>query len=239
MALPGIPIPETQCIGDSLFSINNALTALDSSVIELINAGGITDVTGTAPITVTGTDVKNVSLGAVVPSNLGGAGTVNGLLKANGAGTVSAAVAGTDYLTTSTLSSSPATVKAWAVFDPFVGYDPANIYNYSGSAAGAIRSYNINSVSRAAWIGTGWPGVHPSPTPSYTLTFPSGVFTNTDYTVYYTFSKGSGLQAENLSLVSNKTLTSVTLTMTNVYNAQTNTGDNLANYRINIFLLGN
>lgn len=107
MALPGIPIPETQCIGDSLFSINNALTALDSSVIELINAGasvtvsttapggaslgdlwydsdngilsvyydlqwvdvgagggggGITDVTGTSPITVTGTDVKNVSV---------------------------------------------------------------------------------------------------------------------------------------------------------------------------------
>jgi hypothetical protein len=107
MALPGIPIPETQCIGDSLFSINNALTALDASVIELINAGasvtvsttapggaslgdlwydsdngilsvyydlqwvdvgagggggGITDVTGTAPITVTGTDVKNVSV---------------------------------------------------------------------------------------------------------------------------------------------------------------------------------
>lgn len=107
MALPGIPIPETQCIGDSLFSINNALTALDSSVIELINAGasvtvsttppggsslgdlwydsdngilsvyydlqwvdvgagggggGISDVTGTSPIIVTGTDVKNVSI---------------------------------------------------------------------------------------------------------------------------------------------------------------------------------
>lgn len=33
----------------------------------------------------------------VVPSNKGGAGTVNGILKANGSGTVSAAVAGTDY----------------------------------------------------------------------------------------------------------------------------------------------
>ena len=114
MALPGIPIPETQCIGDSLFSINNALTALDSSVIELINAGasvtvsttapggaslgdlwydsdngilsvyydlqwvdvgagggggGITDVTGTAPITVTGTDVKNVSINSSYLTN--------------------------------------------------------------------------------------------------------------------------------------------------------------------------
>ena len=90
MALPGIPIPGTQCIGDSLFSINNALTALDSSVIELINAGGggggRSDVTGTSPITVTGTDVKNVSVNVqlltaalddyFVPSS-GGGGSFN------------------------------------------------------------------------------------------------------------------------------------------------------------------
>lgn len=35
--------------------------------------------------------------GAVIGSSYGGAGTVNGILKANGSGTVSAAVAGTDY----------------------------------------------------------------------------------------------------------------------------------------------
>lgn len=35
----------------------------------------------------------------VVPANKGGAGTINGLLKANGSGTVSQATSGTDYLT--------------------------------------------------------------------------------------------------------------------------------------------
>lgn len=39
--------------------------------------------------------------GTTIGSNYGGAGTVNGILKANGSGVVSAAVAGTDYLTPS------------------------------------------------------------------------------------------------------------------------------------------
>jgi hypothetical protein len=45
------------------------------------------------------------------------AGSVNGIVKADGAGNFSAAVAGTDYLTSATLSSSPAGVKAWVNFD--------------------------------------------------------------------------------------------------------------------------
>jgi hypothetical protein len=42
--------------------------------------------------------------GAVIGSSYGGAGTVSGILKANGSGTVSAAVAGTDYVVPSALS---------------------------------------------------------------------------------------------------------------------------------------
>lgn len=41
----------------------------------------------------------------VVPSNKGGAGTINGILKANGSGTTSLALSGTDYVVPSTLSS--------------------------------------------------------------------------------------------------------------------------------------
>jgi hypothetical protein len=37
--------------------------------------------------------------GSVIASTNGGAGSINGILKANGSGTVTAAVAGTDYLT--------------------------------------------------------------------------------------------------------------------------------------------
>jgi hypothetical protein len=42
--------------------------------------------------------------GSVIGSSYGGAGTVSGILKANGSGTVSAAVAGTDYVVPSALS---------------------------------------------------------------------------------------------------------------------------------------
>ena len=46
-----------------------------------------------------GTIVSGTWSGTTIGSNLGGAGSVNGLMKANGSGVVSAAVAGTDYLT--------------------------------------------------------------------------------------------------------------------------------------------
>ncbi len=46
----------------------------------------------------TGIDAGNISAGTLAAAR-GGAGTVNGVLKANGSGAVSAATAGTDYLT--------------------------------------------------------------------------------------------------------------------------------------------
>lgn len=50
-------------------------------------------------ITTVGTITSGAWQGTVIGSSFGGAGAVNGLLKSNGSGTVSAAVAGTDYLT--------------------------------------------------------------------------------------------------------------------------------------------
>ncbi|MEN9696923.1 MAG: hypothetical protein RLZ56_344, partial [Bacteroidota bacterium] len=44
-----------------------------------------------------GTIVSGTWSGTIIGNNVGGAGTVNGLMKANGSGLVSAAVAGTDY----------------------------------------------------------------------------------------------------------------------------------------------
>ncbi len=44
-----------------------------------------------------GTIVSGTWSGTTIGSNVGGAGTINGILKANGSGVVSAAVAGTDY----------------------------------------------------------------------------------------------------------------------------------------------
>jgi len=53
-------------------------------------------ITGSS-LTSVGTITSGTWSGSVIGSNVGGAGTVNGLLKANGSGVVSVAVAGTDY----------------------------------------------------------------------------------------------------------------------------------------------
>jgi hypothetical protein len=53
----------------------------------------------------------NTTYNNVVPSNKGGAGTVNGIMKANGSGTVSAAVAGTDYVIPSALNNYATNTK--------------------------------------------------------------------------------------------------------------------------------
>lgn len=60
----------------------------------------------------------------VLPAANGGAGTVNGLLKANGSGAVSQAVAGTDYLAPAAIGS---TVQAWSAnLDAIRNLTPAN-----------------------------------------------------------------------------------------------------------------
>jgi hypothetical protein len=90
MALPGIPIPETQCIGDSLWSINNGLTALDVAVATAAAAaagaaaaaaGGVTKITagtnitispagGTGNVTINGADTgANVTVQDTPPSS--------------------------------------------------------------------------------------------------------------------------------------------------------------------------
>ena len=53
---------------------------------------------GSTNLTTLGTIVTGTWNATVIGSNYGGAGTINGILKANGSGVVSLAVAGTDYL---------------------------------------------------------------------------------------------------------------------------------------------
>ena len=79
MALPGIPIPETQCIGDSLFSINNALTALDTAVTAAASSGvtqivagsniSISPTGGTGVVTINGAEAgASVTVSDTPPS---------------------------------------------------------------------------------------------------------------------------------------------------------------------------
>jgi len=74
----------------------------------------------------------------ILPAANGGAGSVSGLLKANGSGTVSAAVAGTDYqpipVVTSTTTATSLT--------PAVGTAGATIiYEYTALASGLTINY--------------------------------------------------------------------------------------------------
>lgn len=52
-------------------------------------------------------NLSSASFTGVLPSANGGAGTINGILKANGSGTTSAAVAGTDYLSPTVFTGIP------------------------------------------------------------------------------------------------------------------------------------
>lgn len=62
------------------------------------NSIGASPLAGSTSLTTVGTIGTGTWNGAVIGNSFGGAGTTNGLLKANGAGLVSAATAGTDYL---------------------------------------------------------------------------------------------------------------------------------------------
>lgn len=98
----------TGTLSDQL-DLQAALDAKVSSVSGTANritsTGGMTPVidiaatyVGQTSITTLGTITTGTWTGSVIGSSYGGAGTVNGILKANGSGVVSAAVAGTDYL---------------------------------------------------------------------------------------------------------------------------------------------
>ncbi len=74
--------------------LGNATTATTAGNITATSNTTLTSIANLATI---GTITSGTWSGSVIGSNVGGAGTVNGLLKANGSGVVSAAVAGTDY----------------------------------------------------------------------------------------------------------------------------------------------
>jgi hypothetical protein len=85
-------------IGSKIFGL---APTLSNNVILADGAGNIrAQHDGTTGWTL-GTITSGIWSGTTIGSNVGGAGSVNGILKANGSGVVSAAVAGTDYLSPS------------------------------------------------------------------------------------------------------------------------------------------
>jgi hypothetical protein len=103
-------------------------TALATRVTTLENAGYITSETDSQELTLVGTDLS-ISSGNTV--DLSGfltsytetdpvVGAVTGIVKADGAGNISAAVAGTDYLTSvafADLTTTPTTIAGYGITD--------------------------------------------------------------------------------------------------------------------------
>ena len=110
-----VTLPSTTSIGPVTSAEIGHLDGVTSPIQTQLN-NRVSSISGTSPIVVTGTTTPTISLD-VVPTDKGGAGTTNGILKANGSGTVSSAVDGTDYFSPNTLKNSPAAAKAWVNFN--------------------------------------------------------------------------------------------------------------------------
>jgi|GEM_PF-5554728 len=99
-----LPTTASQSLWDVAYNKRLISASLSSSTLTL-TLGDASTVTTSVPTFNQNTTGTAGSLSEVLSSTLGGAGSVNGILKANGSGTVSAAVAGTDYVAPSALSS--------------------------------------------------------------------------------------------------------------------------------------
>lgn len=109
---------------------SNGIEITTSGLLQKIGTGGI--------------DASSLSAGTV-PSARGGAGTVTGILKANGSGAVSAAVSGTDY--------APATSGTSILYGSGSG-------GFSSVTVGTGLSFSGGTLSSSQSIVPTWTGVH-------------------------------------------------------------------------------
>jgi hypothetical protein len=84
-----------------------SLTNFNGSTAKTIsyNTIGASPAAGSSLITSLGTITSGTWLGSIIDASRGGAGNINGILKANGSGTVTAATSGTDFENPLTFSS--------------------------------------------------------------------------------------------------------------------------------------
>ncbi len=130
--------------GDQTITLTGDVTGSGTgSFAATIGAGKVTNSMLAGSIAASkfvGTDITTVGTigtgtwqASVIGSSYGGAGTVNGLLKANGSGTVSAAAAGTDYLSPSGSGTGLSGVALLGT---------ANTFTTSGANSAASQGYS-------------------------------------------------------------------------------------------------
>jgi hypothetical protein len=169
IGMTSVPTPQFQSVCASSTTIGAVIQGAASQTADLQdwnNNSGTTlaSISSTGALTCAGASLGTVSSGtwngSVIGSSYGGAGTVNGILKANGSGTVSAATSGTDYQAPITLTTTGSSGAA-----TFVG-NTLNIPQYSGGGGGGTVT-TLSVVSANGFAGT---VSNPTTTPAITLT---------------------------------------------------------------------
>ena len=125
------------------------------------NSIGAAPAAGSSNITNLGTISTGVWEGSIIDANHGGAGMVNGMMKANGSGVVAAAIAGVDYVTPFTSQTSkyfyaaPSASNGVPVFRTIMAADiPLLNQNTTGNAATSTSLLNARSINGVSFNGT-------------------------------------------------------------------------------------
>lgn len=138
-------------------------TALAARVTTLENAGFITSETDSQALSLVGTDLSitngnTVDLSGFLTSYTETdpvVGAITGIVKADGAGNISAAVAGTDYLTSvafADLTATPTTIAGYGITDAFDGTyaslsgSPTDLVTTTMTSAIDANSFDISNL---------------------------------------------------------------------------------------------
>lgn len=130
---------------NNLAGANNAVADISAAMVASGGGGGgVTSVAASSPLSSSGGATPTISLTGIIPAANGGAGTINGILKANGSGLVSQATAGTDYLTPTGNGSGLTGITAAQV-----GADPAGSAATAEANAAAYTEFKVGQEATA------------------------------------------------------------------------------------------
>ena len=156
-----VPIQQilgSECIGDSRAKINTNFAFLQEAICGVLRApvnSSVVSVSGTDPIFVENpTTTPIISLG-LVPSHLGGAGTVYGILQADGLGNVSRATPGVDYLTLNNFANLKDST-GWQKLPGGLIIQWGKIGNYTSQQGNINVSFPLSFLSACVSVQVSW-----------------------------------------------------------------------------------